>query len=175
MSNSKKERNQTPHLCETIGFSIANWFVYLFFIVFVFFYFWKRQKQQERSRGRELGGDRILSKLPTVSTEPNARLTFTKCENTTCAETKTQMLHWLSHPVAPVFRVWERERENECVWGERGREKGARGPKAGSTQKAANPHFLLPLNLQKYPFRGAVGWENQKALPRILVFSLHKV
>ena len=34
------KRKETKLLIsETIGFSIANWFVYLFFIVFVFFYF----------------------------------------------------------------------------------------------------------------------------------------
>ena len=87
MSNSKKERNQTPHFCQTIGFSIAYWFIFYSFFIF------ERGRNSKRSRSRELGGERILRKLPTVSSAPTARLKFTKYENMTCAETKTQMLH----------------------------------------------------------------------------------
>ena len=52
----------------------------------------------ERERER---GDRIPSRLLTVSTEPDARLELTNREIVTSAEIESWMLNRLSHPDTP--------------------------------------------------------------------------
>ena len=60
----------------------------------------------ERQRERER---RTLSKLCTVSTEPDARLELTNSEIMIWAEIKSQMLNLLSHPGTPTNKILLRE------------------------------------------------------------------
>ena len=54
------------------------------------------------------GRERILSRLHTVSTEPNAGLEPTNCKIMTWAKTKSRTLNWLSHPGAPKIGFLKR-------------------------------------------------------------------
>ena len=67
---------------------------------FLSFYLFLRERQMPKSQ-RERDRDNIPSSLRTVSTEPDAGLELMNQEIITWAETKSQMLNWLSHPGTP--------------------------------------------------------------------------
>ena len=71
---------------------IENWK-----IIFVMFVLRERGTEGQRE------GDRIPSRLHTVSAEPDVGLKLTKHEIMIWAETKSQNLNWLSHPGTSEF------------------------------------------------------------------------
>ena len=68
-------------------------------LTFFFFYVYLCVREKESKRGRDRGRQRIPCRLCTISTEPGAGLKSTNHELVTQAETKTQTLNRLSHPV----------------------------------------------------------------------------
>ena len=83
--------------------------------------------------GAESRRDRIPSRLPAISTEPDKKLELKNCKIGTWAEIESQMLNRLYHPGVPklffffFFLVYLFLRARERVWG-RGREKGRENP-----------------------------------------------
>ena len=69
----------------------------------------------ERGRGRERGSERIQSRLPAVSSEPDIGLDLTKSEIKTWAKTKSQVLNRLSHPGTPVWCPYK-NRHQGCTY-----------------------------------------------------------
>ena len=57
----------------------------------------------ECGRGRERGTETILSRLPTVSSEPDAGFELTNHELVTWAKIKSQMLNRLMPPPVPLL------------------------------------------------------------------------
>ena len=68
-----------------------------FKLIFIYF---ERDSKQGRT---ERKGDRIPSRLHTISAEPTVRLKLTNSEIMIRAEIKSRMFNWLSHQGAPNF------------------------------------------------------------------------
>ena len=77
---------------------IIVWHLCFFFFRGLFIYF-----ERERWRGaeRERGREKIPSRLPSVSVEPDRGLDLTNLEIMNSVEMKSQMLKGLSHPGVP--------------------------------------------------------------------------
>ena len=63
-----------------------------------------RDRASEQGKGRQRHRERIPSRLPTISMEPDAGLNLTNHEIMTRAETKSWMVNQLGHPGAPGQR-----------------------------------------------------------------------
>ena len=75
------------------GTSTPHYYKKKFFNIYLFL----------RGGGAEREGDRILSTLRALSTEPDVELELMNRETTTWAKIKSQMRNWLSHPGALII------------------------------------------------------------------------
>ena len=81
----------------------------VYFNLFFLSLFILRERDRERKGQRERGGERIPSRLHTVSTEPKAGLELMNHEIMTWAEIQSWLLNWLSHPGAPIHFLLGRD------------------------------------------------------------------
>ena len=70
-------------------------------LCFFFFLIYLRDRENMQGRGSKRGGERIPSRLHTVSAEPDERLHLMNSEVMICTEIKSWVLNRLSHPGAP--------------------------------------------------------------------------
>ena len=68
--------------------------------------FWERQRQYKQGRSRKREGERIPSRLCTVSTEPHAGLELKKLGDHDLSQNQGWTLNWLSHSGAPNCYYW---------------------------------------------------------------------
>ena len=59
--------------------------------------------EREREREREREGERIPSRVHTVSTEPDVEFDLMNCGIMTLAKTNSQILNQMSHPASSDF------------------------------------------------------------------------
>ena len=87
------------------------------FLKFIYL-FWERERERERENrggaGRE--GERIPSRLHTVSTEPNVGLELTNCEIMTLAKIKSRTPNQLSFNESAQAELEGAARPREKTW-----------------------------------------------------------
>ena len=82
------------------NFNFRQFFFFFFLSLFIYLF---RERESACAWEQQREGERIPSRLPTVSTEPDVGLKLTNHEIMTWAETKSWTLTRLSHPGASNF------------------------------------------------------------------------
>ena len=91
----------------------VKWSSWLYYLIYIFelnisiflslFIYFERETECTSERGAEREGERILSRLCSVSSEPDVGLRFTNHEIMNPAENKSQTLTRLKHPGTPKY------------------------------------------------------------------------